>query len=105
MGQLKLKSKMKNWENPDRKYRPYKGCIYPDFSSKGKGSGSTGLRYVRGVGRVSYRRWVGEITYHHKRYRCRSTDLRKVERWLEDMRNKFNSIDFPEETKENKSND
>lgn len=90
---------MRNWENPNRAYRPYKGCIYSELHNKGngRGSGSTGCRYVRGVGRVSYRRWVCVIVYHGKRYRCRSTDLRKVERWREDMCNKFNAIDFPEE--------
>lgn len=75
--------------------RQYTGTIYPDFSSKGRGrgSGSTGCRYLRGVGRVNYRRWVAEITYHGKRYRCRSTDRNKVERWLNDMCNKFNSFE------------
>ena len=72
--------------------RHYTGCIYPDFSSRGKGrgSGNTGYRYVRGVGRVNYRRWVAEVTYFGKRYRCRST----VEIWLNDMCNKFNSLDY-----------
>lgn len=89
---------MRYWENPNRAYRPYKGCIYPDFSS----SGSKGYSYVRGVGRVNWRRWVGEIIYHGKRYRCRSKDLRKVERWREDMCNKFNAMDFSEEFKTKK---
>lgn len=70
----------------------YKGCIYPDFSSRGKRrkSGSAGYKFVRGVGFVSFRRWVAEMTYCGKRYRCRSTDRRAVERWLSDMCNKFN---------------
>lgn len=77
----------------------YKGCIYPDFSSKGKGS--TGCRYVRGVGRVNYRRWVAEVTYCGKRYRCRSTSRTKVEIWLNDMCNKFNSPDYELQHKDN----
>lgn len=74
----------------------YKGCIYPDYSSKGKGrgSGNTGCRYVRGVGRVNYRRWVAQVQYHGKRYRCRSTNRHIVEMWLTDMCNKFNSQDY-----------
>ena len=74
--------------------RVYKGCIYPDFSTRGRGrgSGSCGYRNVRGVGRVNCRRWVAEIKYHGKRYRCRSTIRNDVERWLEDMCNKFNEI-------------
>ena len=81
----------------------YKGCIYPDFSSngKGRGSGSTGCRYIRGVGRVNYRRWVAEVTYCGKRYRCRSTSRRTVEIWLKDMCNKFNSPEYELQRKVN----
>ena len=73
----------------------YRGTIYPDFSSRGKGrgSGNFGCRAVKGVGIVNCRRWVAEVKYHGKRYRCRNTSRAVVEAWLKDMCNKFNDAE------------
>lgn len=75
--------------------RVYKGTIYTEYHNKGhknRGSGVGGARFIRGVGyrRGSQYRWVAEITYHGKRYRCRSYYYERVYAWLEAMRQKFN---------------
>lgn len=50
------------------------------------------MRRVRGVGMIASGRvrWVGEIKYHGKRYRMRSTSYYNVRKWLDKMVNKFN---------------
>jgi len=80
--------------------RIYRGGIYPDFSSRGKrrnSSGIFGARFVRGSGMVSCRRWSAEIMYHGKRYRFRNTNYRLCEIWLNDMRARFNDVDYEED--------
>lgn len=74
----------------------YKGCIYTEYHNKGKHYKGTLFRrdphsnpnYLSGCFR-----YVAEIHYHGKRYRCRSHIYERVFRWLQDMRNKFN--EFP----------
>ena len=34
-------------------------------------------------------RWVAEIYFQRKRYRCRSYDYKKVKTWLDQMRDRF----------------
>lgn len=72
-----------------------KGCIYIEEQRNVKGRVSRGCgvqgRRVRGVGWVAQtrRRWVGEIVYHRKRYRSRSTNFENVRTWLRMMSDKF----------------
>lgn len=71
------------------------GCIYKEFqrnTGKRESSGRGCMRRVRGVGMIASGRirWVGEIYYHGKRYRMRSTSFSNVRSWLDGMVNKFN---------------
>ncbi len=76
------------------------GTIYTEIHNHGRRSGGNqdgnrcSLRRVRGAGvqRVYGYRFVGEISVHGKRYRCRSYDYNKVVAWLEDMREKYSDI-------------
>lgn len=74
-----------------------KGTIYTEAHNHGRrrGGSSDGnrssMQRVRGVGmqrRYGYR-WVAEIHYHNKRYRCRSYDFSRVRAWLDDMTDRF----------------
>ena len=75
--------------------RERKGCIYTELQrNAGKGRDAGQLhspRYIRGVGmRDAGRiRFVGEYSYHGKRYRFRSTNPRNVSEWLNKMRVRF----------------
>lgn len=80
-----------------RTHRYRTGCIYSEEQRNlGKGRAQTGrgcsYHYLKGVGKVTSqrRRWVGEIMYYGKRYRFRSTDLRNVQAWLNEMKQRFN---------------
>jgi hypothetical protein len=75
-----------------------RGCIYTELHNHGRkrrGGSSDGnrssARLVRGVGmKRSYGyRWVAEIMYHGKRYRCRSYSYNVVRDWLDGMINCF----------------
>lgn len=71
------------------------GCLYKEFqrnTGKRESSGRGSMRYVRGVGAIASGRirWVGEIWYHGKRYRMRSTSYSNVREWLDGMVNKLN---------------
>ena len=71
-----------------------RGCIYSEYTNDGRHrreGGCSSVRYVRGVGRVagSKLRWVGEISYHKKRYRFRSTNIANVQAWLNKMSEKY----------------
>lgn len=75
-----------------------RGCIYMEYHSRGRNRGSNteiraGWHRVRGVGmtRNYLYRWVTEISYFGKRYRCRSAHYDRVHAWLEDMKQKFNN--------------
>lgn len=75
-----------------------KGTIYTEIHNHGRRSGGSqdgnrsSMRRVRGVGmqRCYGYRWVAEITYHGKRYRCRSYDYSRVRAWLDQMCDRFN---------------
>lgn len=69
------------------------GCIYKELHNHGRTPTGRGVRRVRGVGtsRVSGYRWVAEISYFGKRYRCRSYNFNRVAVWLSDMREKLNN--------------
>lgn len=64
------------------------GCIYKDTPHRatGRSSGNFGRRLVRGVGMVSTRAWVAEITIRGHRYRYRSQHYHDCETFLEKMR-------------------
>ena len=74
-----------------------KGTIYKELHNHGRRSGGSqdgnrsSMRCVRGVGaqRCYGYRWVAEIHYHRKRYRCRSYDYDRVRTWLEQMCDRF----------------
>ena len=70
------------------------GTIYSEYHNHGKrrdsGVGGSVLRKGVGLVRSTQRRWVAEISYHGKRYRCRSYFYERVYSWLLDMREKFN---------------
>lgn len=74
------------------------GTIYTEIHNHGRRSGGSqdgnrsSMRRVRGVGmqRCYGYRWVAEITYHGKRYRCRSYDYSRVRAWLDQMCDRFN---------------
>lgn len=68
--------------------RQRKGCIYSEFTNKGRRS----VRYFKGCAPVYCFRWVGEICIRRKRYRFRSTSRHNVEMWLADMINKQDSL-------------
>lgn len=95
------KTKKKTSENtePDLKHgRWHTGTIYTELHNRGRlrnnGSGNSfSTRMVKGVGMVTcYKyRWVAEITYHRKRYRCRSVHFHVVKAWLDEMRNRFSN--------------
>lgn len=66
-----------------------KGCIYKDTPHRQgnrNSSGNFGRRLVRGVGMVSTRAWVAEITIRGHRYRYRSKNYHDCETFLEKMR-------------------
>lgn len=74
-----------------------KGTIYKEMHNHGRrSSGSqdgnrSSMSRVRGVGmqrRYGYR-WVAEIYFQRKRYRCRSYDYKKIKTWLDQMRDRF----------------
>ena len=75
-----------------------KGTIYSEIHNHGRrSSGSqdgnrSSMRHVRGVGmqRCYGYRWVAEIQYHGKRYRCRSYSYSTVRSWLNQMCDRFN---------------
>lgn len=70
-----------------------KGTIYSEYHNKGRrqggGVGGSVLRKGVGLVRGCQYRWVAEISYHRKRYRCRSYHYERVRSWLESMREKF----------------
>ena len=77
--------------------QPYKGVrrsvsyglIYKDTPhrrSSRNSSGNFGRRLVRGVGIISTRAWVAEITIRGHRYRYRSQHYHDCESFLEKMR-------------------
>lgn len=74
------------------------GTIYTEVHNHGRRSGGSqdgnrsSMRRVRGVGmqRCYGYRWVAEIMYHGKRYRCRSYDYSRVRAWLDQMCDRFN---------------
>ena len=74
-----------------------KGTIYTEIHNHGRRSGGSqdgnrsSMRRVRGVGvqRCYGYRWVAEISYHGKRYRCRSYDYSRVRAWLDQMSDRF----------------
>ena len=75
-----------------------RGCIYMEYHNRGRNRGGThdnhaGWHRVRGVGmtRNYLYRWVAEISYYGKRYRCRSAHYDRVHAWLDDMKQKFNN--------------
>lgn len=78
--------------------RQRKGCIYMELHNHGrKSNGSqdgnrSSMRLVKGVGmsRSYGYRWVAEITYKRKRYRCRSYSFNVVRSWLDGMVACFN---------------
>lgn len=71
------------------------GCIYVEVQrNTGKSNNGGGLyqpRYIRGVGRrdCGRLRYVGEISYHGKRYRFRSTNYSNVDSWMKRMTIRF----------------
>lgn len=71
-----------------------KGTIYTECHNKGRrrkgGVGGCVLRKGVGLVRSHQYRWVAEISYHGKRYRCRSYHYDRVYSWLMGMREKFN---------------
>lgn len=70
-----------------------KGTIYNECHNKGRrrngGVGGCALRKGAGLVRSLQYRWVAEISYHGKRYRCRSYHYERVRNWLMSMREKF----------------
>lgn len=73
------------------------GCIYTEYHYRGKNRGASsdsrfGWHSVRGVGlkRNYMYRYVAEIYYYGKRYRCRSAHYERVKAWLDEMIEKFN---------------
>lgn len=74
------------------------GTIYTELHNHGRRSGGSqdgnrsSMRLVKGAGmqRCYGYRWVAEITYHGKRYRCRSYDYSRVRVWLDQMCDRFN---------------
>lgn len=73
------------------------GCIYTEYHNRGKNRGGScenrsGWHRVRGAGmeRNYMYRYVAEISYYGKRYRCRSARYERVRAWLDDMRERFN---------------
>lgn len=75
-----------------------RGCIYMEYHNRGRNRGSNteiraGWHRVRGVGmtRNYLYRYVAEISYFGKRYRCRSAHYDRVHAWLEDIKQKFNN--------------
>lgn len=75
----------------------YHGTIYTELHNHGRRSNGssdgnrTSVRFVKGVGMTrSYGyRWVAEIHYKKKRYRCRSYSFTKVRSWLDEMSARF----------------
>lgn len=78
-----------------------KGAIYKELHNHGRrSSGSqdgnrSSLRFVKGVGasRCWGYRWVAEINYKNKRYRCRSYCFGRVFGWLQGMKAIFNDFE------------
>ena len=74
------------------------GSIYTEIHNHGRRSNGSSdgnrrsVRFVKGVGmqRCPGYRWVAEISYHNKRYRCRSYHYDVVWSWLMQMRDRFN---------------
>lgn len=70
-----------------------KETIYKECHNKGRrrngGVGGCALRKGAGLVRSLQYRWVAEISYHGKRYRCRSYHYERVRNWLMGMREKF----------------
>lgn len=70
-----------------------RGCIYMEMHNHGRRSGGnqdgnrSSVKMVRGVGmsRCYGYRWVAEIMYKKKRYRCRSYSFQVVRDWLDGM--------------------
>lgn len=60
-----------------------KGCIYYEWTNDGKHPVRNGLSDPAKPSKKF--RWVGTINVDGKRYRCRSTNRRSVERWMRDM--------------------
>lgn len=73
--------------------RRRRGCIYKELHNHGRRSNGSSdgnrssCRFVKGVGmKKSYGyRWVAEVMYKKKRYRCRSYSYRVVRDWLDGM--------------------
>ena len=83
------------------------GCIYMEYHNRGRNRGSNteiraGWHRVRGVGmtRNYLYRWVAEISYYGKRYRCRSAHYDRVHAWLDDMKQKFNNPAYTQTDKQ-----
>lgn len=73
------------------------GTIYTEMHNHGRRSNGSqdgnrsSVRLTKGVGmtRCYGYRWVAEIQYHRKRYRCRSYSFTKVRAWLDEMTARF----------------
>lgn len=90
--------KRQNGEDEVRKRRRrHTGTIYTELHNRGRkhnnnaDGNSVSMKRVKGVGMVlNYKyRWVAEITFNRKRYRCRSAYFNVVKDWLEEMINRF----------------
>ena len=84
-----------------------RGCIYMEYHNRGRNRGSNteiraGWHRVRGVGmtRNYLYRYVAEISYYGKRYRCRSSHYDRVHKWLEEMKQKFNNPAYTQTDKQ-----
>lgn len=89
-------SEIRKQEERHRRGRKRTGTIYTELHNRGQkrnsgGGNSVSSRPVKGVGLVqSYKyRWVAEIMYHGKRYRCRSSRYETVRAWLDEMISRF----------------
>ena len=75
----------------------YTGTIYTEMHNHGRRTNGSqdgnrsSVQFTKGAGmtrRYGYR-WVAEIQYHRKRYRCRSYSFTKVRAWLDEMTARF----------------
>lgn len=75
------------------------GSIWKEPHVHGRRRSDSGNRcsskFVRGVGyvRIYGYRWVGQFTYHQKRYRKKSANFDIVYNWLLEMRAKYGDAD------------
>lgn len=90
------KPKPKSEDDVRKRGRNHTGTIYTELHNRGRkknndSGNSVSTKMVKGVGMVmSYKyRWVAEITFQRKRYRCRSAHFNVVKDWLDEMVNRF----------------